>query len=119
MTKSESVVASRLDEILPNESEQLLIEFWAHFGWEQLQDGRAMEHSSLDSGPLEDGALAGIEAIDSGCEQRMDARWQGGVSTFRLEREELFEKERISLRVLDCALSGLLRHPPRRFALVN
>ena len=59
-----------------------------------------MEQSAFDGSPLEDGALAGLQAVDAGREERSEGRGDCLFACVRIvgqHREHLLHEERIAL----------------------
>ena len=69
-------------------------------GQERL-DGADVEAAALDRGVFQQGALAGLEAIDARSEHRLDARWQRGLAGIGSDGDELLEEERVALSRAD------------------
>jgi hypothetical protein len=80
---------------------------------DELGERAPREGSPLDRGPLHDGPFHGREAVDAGGEHRLDGRGHVQLlAVLGLNRQQLLEEERVALRRLQRALTGLLVDDP-------
>ena len=84
----EQALAPELDKVLPDPRGLV--------PRHQLDDGASTELAPYDSGPLENGKLAPLEAVEAACEQRLE-RGRHGLRLAGLARvrEELLDEERV------------------------
>ena len=105
MVEAKTVVAGEqgavgADELFPREREQDRSETGRVIRWDEAGDGAAMEQSAFDGSPLEDRALAGLQAVDAGREERSEGRGDCLFTCVRIvgqHREHLLHEERIAL----------------------
>jgi len=108
VSEPEAVVAReqgavRANEFLADERHQVATHPRACRLRQQVGDGAPVEHASLDRRTFDHGPLLGLEAVDPRCQQRLNRRrdHELSVAAFRVHREQLFDKKRVTFRRLD------------------